>query len=154
MGRDETITVMPRLRQLQQHSLPLLGIGGSGIIFVLIHLIVHGIGSDGGNSLLLVGTLDKLQLEHDPPRNISKIVDLTFIVRLALEGKVHWEACVDVGTPGAMPMYDHLVGLKMAPGTNVLLQYSLMLAAKLLINIQQYSQMTCHLAARVVDKTI
>ncbi len=55
-------------------------------------------------------------MEHDPRRNVGKILNLATVVRLALEGKVHRQACVNEGAPFAVPSDDGLVGLKIAAG--------------------------------------
>ncbi len=52
-------------------------------------------------------------LEHNPQCNVSKILDLTAIVGLAIERKIHWEACVDEGTPNAITLNGCLVSLEM-----------------------------------------
>jgi len=82
---------MPRLRQLKEHLRPLPGFVGSGDV------VVGGdgvSGSDGGDCILLVGALDHFQMEPDTRRDVGKILNLATVVGLALEGKVHRQACV------------------------------------------------------------
>ena len=107
--------MMPRLRQLKEHLRSLTGYVGSGDV-----VIVGGGGSDGisggggGDRLLLIGTFYHFQVEHDPRRDVGKILNLANVVGLALKGKVHWQACVNEGAPFAIPSDDGLVGHEMA----------------------------------------
>jgi hypothetical protein len=55
-------------------------------------------------------------MKHDTQRDVGKILNLATVVELALEGKVHQQACVHEGTPFAIPSDNCLVGLEMAAG--------------------------------------
>jgi hypothetical protein len=92
--------MMPRLRQLKEHLRPLPGFIGDGVS-----------GGGDGDCPLLVGALDHFQMEYDTRRDVGKILNLATVVGLALEGKVHRQACVHEGTPFAIPSDNCLVGL-------------------------------------------
>jgi hypothetical protein len=62
----------------------------------------------------LAALLTILSLQHNLRRDISKILDLAAVVRLALDCSVMWDPCVDVGPPDAIPTNHGLVGLEMA----------------------------------------
>jgi len=109
--------MMIRLRQLKEHLRSLPGFVGSGDVVVGGGDSSNGIsGGRGGDHLLLVGTLDQFEMEHDPRRDDGKILNLTTIVGLALEGKVHCQACINEGALFAIPLDDGLAGLEMAAG--------------------------------------
>ena len=92
-----------QLRQLQQNLSPLPAFVGSDVI----------ISSGDRDHLLLGRALQDLESEHNSRRDLSKILDLTTDVGLALKRKIHWKASVDEGAPNAIPSNDRLVGLKM-----------------------------------------
>ena len=110
--------MMPRLRKLKEHLRPLPGFVGSGDVVVVGYGVSGGGG--GGDCLLLGRTLDHFQMEHDTRRDVVKILNLATVVGLALEGKVHRQACVHEGTPFAIPSDNCLVGLEMAAGDKCL----------------------------------
>ncbi len=105
---------MPQLRQLKEHLRPLPGFVGSGGV-VRGSGVVRG---GSGNRLLLDGALDHFQMEHDPRRNVGKILNLGTVVGLLLEGKVQ------PASTKAPPLPYHrktvVLASRWPPGTNVL----------------------------------
>ena len=113
VGGDEATRMMPRLRQLKEHLRPLPGFVGSSDVVI----VGDGISGGGdGDCHHLVGALDHFQMEHDTRCGVGKIMNLATVVGLALEGKVHRQACVHEGTPFAIPSDNCLLGLEMAAG--------------------------------------
>ena len=76
------------------------------IVDFVSHFVLRIVSCVASEAFYSMALFANLQSEHDCRRNFGKIVDLTTVVWLMLERQIHWQSCINIGTPDVVPADD------------------------------------------------